>query len=105
MHKIVEEYGKQHIKQLLDRIIISQSISDEWAYNWLLSQKIITRATKTIQVRLRKNNIRKWKDNVGYVDTGDVTWTITMKNGTGYTKFSCMFLESEVPQILEDCND
>jgi len=87
MHPIVEKYGKQLIKELLDIIFITKKIESEVAYNLLLKHKIITRRTKTVY---------------GYIYKGYNNNRIYFTNSRGKYILDVRILDEDMPKVLED---
>ena len=56
MHPLIEQYGKEVLRDLMDMAIINEKLDNQKVYDMLLKHKIITRNTKRINCSFRNTN-------------------------------------------------
>lgn len=111
MHPIIEKHGKQLISELLDIIFIHEGqLKRSEAIDFLVRHKIVTRATKYMNVRLWKERVEheyvRVEGRFGGVRTPlEVPYTryrIYFSNGQNINKLQVEFKDTDLPQIMEE---
>lgn len=90
MISIIEKYGKQITKELLDIIIIKEKFNNNEVRDVLLKHNVIKKTTKTID---------------GYVyncngNTRNKKYTMNIRNGRGEVILNISFNELDIPTII-----
>jgi hypothetical protein len=104
MHPLVEKYGKQPMRELMDRLIIGGKIDNVWMRFWLIKVGIINPNSKaTIRVDYYKGAVWGYDESRNYGQLpGVIRHNIVAKNGRGTWLFHEEIASTEFPQIMED---
>jgi hypothetical protein len=102
IQELIQKYGKQAIKELVDMMIIYDSIKDTDIQPILVKHKIITNRTKIIRVNLwKQQGYYGYNERHEYIKYNGYKYTLSIKNGRGTQIIYIAFFEHQIPEILE----
>lgn len=102
---LVQKYGKQLIKELIDLMVISRRVEGESIRPLLIKNDIIKRSTKTVRAHFRRYEVRGTLPDGRWGATGDFTNNLNVVNGRNQTIFNIKFKDSELPQVMKVLRD
>lgn len=106
MKDLIQKYGKQLIKELLDLMIISRRVDSESLRLTLIKYGVIKKTTKSLKAYFSRYQESGKLPNGKWGMINDWENKLAIKNGRNQYVFPIIkFNDSELPKILEVLND